>query len=127
MGEKRQIRTAVAALGRAFVGLFLHQGGEREPAEERAGGRGRGGGQRDPYAGSTDENTDAEAEEDKPIPDLPDFLTGKRFFLYGKFPPSERRLLLRYIVAFNGSVEDYMSEKVQFVITSEGGTTPLRM
>ncbi|KAG5855985.1 hypothetical protein ANANG_G00002900 [Anguilla anguilla] len=84
-------------------------------------GRGRGpGASEDPYAGSTDENTDAEAEEDKPIPELPDFLTGKRFFLYGKFPPSERRLLLRYIVAFNGSVEDYMSEKVQFVITSEG-------
>ncbi|KAI1894812.1 hypothetical protein AGOR_G00119610 [Albula goreensis] len=70
--------------------------------------------------GSTDENTDAEAEEDKPIPELPDFLTGKRFFLYGKFPQNERRLLMRYIVAFNGMVEDYMSDKVQFVITSEG-------
>ncbi|XP_061097874.1 DNA repair protein XRCC1 isoform X1 [Conger conger] len=74
----------------------------------------------DPYGGSTDENTDAEAEEDKPIPQLPDFLTGKRFFLYGKFPANERRLLVRYIIAFNGAVEDYMSEKVQFVVTSEG-------
>ncbi|XP_071376435.1 DNA repair protein XRCC1 isoform X2 [Centroberyx affinis] len=74
----------------------------------------------DPYGGSTDENTDAEAEEEHPIPELPDFLTGKRFFLYGKFPNNERRLLLRYIVAFNGSVEDYMNEKVQFVVTSEG-------
>ncbi|XP_071782704.2 DNA repair protein XRCC1 [Centroberyx gerrardi] len=74
----------------------------------------------DPYGGSTDENTDAEAEEEHPIPQLPDFLTGKRFFLYGKFPNNERRLLLRYIVAFNGSVEDYMNEKVQFVVTSEG-------
>ena len=117
----------------------------------------------DPYGGSTDENTDAEAEEDHPIPELPgtsvysyqflpvlskelmflrqtlqlltpntlkciplfvpspfvknhlvlcivqtfsvvlpDFLSRKHFFLYGKFPNNERRLLLRYIVAFNG-------------------------
>lgn len=74
----------------------------------------------DPYGGSTDENTDAEAEEDHPIPELPDFLKGKHFFLYGKFPNDERRLLLRYIVAFNGTIEDYMSDKVQFVVTSEG-------
>lgn len=97
---------------------------------------------------------------------LPDFLSGKHFFLYGKFPNNERRLLLRYIVAFNGwerfpevahynfswlweftvkkrcsvksksvplnvcikthyclcsrAIEDYMTEKVQFVVTSEG-------
>ncbi|XP_031709223.1 DNA repair protein XRCC1 isoform X1 [Anarrhichthys ocellatus] len=76
--------------------------------------------QEDPYGGSTDENTDAEAEEDHPIPELPDFLSGKHFFLYGKFPNNERRLLLRYIVAFNGLIEDYMAEKVQFVVTSEG-------
>uniref|UniRef100_A0A3B4BAX7 DNA repair protein XRCC1 n=1 Tax=Periophthalmus magnuspinnatus TaxID=409849 RepID=A0A3B4BAX7_9GOBI len=74
----------------------------------------------DPYGGSTDENTDAEAEQDYPIPELPDFLSGKHFFLYGKFPNNERRLLLRYIVAFNGTIEDYMTEKVQFVVTSEG-------
>uniref|UniRef100_A0AAX7V2R9 DNA repair protein XRCC1 n=1 Tax=Astatotilapia calliptera TaxID=8154 RepID=A0AAX7V2R9_ASTCA len=74
----------------------------------------------DPYGGSTDENTDAEAEEDHPIPELPDFLSGKHFFLYGKFPNNDRRLLLRYIVAFNGVIEDYMTEKVQFVVTSEG-------
>lgn len=74
----------------------------------------------DPYGGSTDENTDAEAEQDHPIPELPDFLSGKHFFLYGKFPNNERRLLLRYIVAFNGMIEEYMTEKVQFVVTSEG-------
>ncbi|XP_039974631.1 DNA repair protein XRCC1 [Xiphias gladius] len=74
----------------------------------------------DPYGGSTDENTDAEAEEEHPIPELPDFLSGKHFFLYGKFPNNDRRLLLRYIVAFNGVIEDYMTEKVQFVVTSEG-------
>ncbi|XP_041844640.1 DNA repair protein XRCC1 isoform X2 [Melanotaenia boesemani] len=74
----------------------------------------------DLYGGSTDENTDAEAEEDHPIPELPDFLSGKHFFLYGTFPNNERRLLLRYIVAFNGVIEDYMTDKVQFVVTSEG-------
>uniref|UniRef100_A0A671MFN3 DNA repair protein XRCC1 n=1 Tax=Sinocyclocheilus anshuiensis TaxID=1608454 RepID=A0A671MFN3_9TELE len=74
----------------------------------------------DLYGGSTDENTDAEEEEDKPIPELPDFLTGKRFYLYGKFPDNQKRQLQRYIIAFNGAVEDYMSEKVQFVVTSEG-------
>ncbi|XP_047664750.1 DNA repair protein XRCC1 isoform X2 [Tachysurus fulvidraco] len=92
---------------------------------EKAGqqNRGRGGGQEsedDPYGGSTDENTDAEEEEDKPIPDLPDFLTGKRFYMYGTFPENQRRLLQRYIIAYNGVVEDYMNEKVQFVITSQG-------
>lgn len=74
----------------------------------------------DPYGGSTDENTDAEEEEDKPIPELPDFLTGKFFYLYGTFPDNQKRLLQRYIIAFNGAVEDYMSEKVQFVVTSQG-------
>ncbi|XP_058504523.1 DNA repair protein XRCC1 isoform X2 [Solea solea] len=74
----------------------------------------------DLYLGSTDENTDAEAEEDQPIPELPDFLSGRHFFLYGKFPHNERRLLLRYIAAFDGMIEDYMTEKVQFVVTSEG-------
>ncbi|KAM6910777.1 DNA repair protein XRCC1 [Xenentodon cancila] len=74
----------------------------------------------DPYGGSTDENTDAEADQDHPIPELPDFLNGKHFLLYGKFPNNERRLLLRYIVAFNGVIEDYMTDKVQFVVTSDG-------
>ncbi|XP_042160457.1 DNA repair protein XRCC1 [Oncorhynchus tshawytscha] len=88
---------------------------QKEGEKERKGVK-----EEDPFGGSTDENTDAEAEEDKPIPELPDFLTGKRFFLYGKFPNNDRRLLLRYIIAFNGEVEDYMSEKVQFVVTGEG-------
>uniref|UniRef100_A0AAR2KSN3 DNA repair protein XRCC1 n=1 Tax=Pygocentrus nattereri TaxID=42514 RepID=A0AAR2KSN3_PYGNA len=100
--------------------------GESAGVRQRGGGReerkseGPGEKENDPYGGSTDENTDAEEEEDKPIPELPDFLTGKWFYLYGKFPENQRRLLQRYIVAFNGAVEDYMSEKVQFVITSQG-------
>ncbi|XP_073511920.1 DNA repair protein XRCC1 [Phyllobates terribilis] len=76
-------------------------------------------GRDDPYAGSTDENTDVEEEPevDLPIPELPDLFVGKHFFLYGEFPPAERRLLQRYITAFNGELEEYMNEKVQYVIT----------
>lgn len=75
----------------------------------------------DPYAGSTDENTDVEEEPevDLPIPDLPDLFAGKRFFLYGEFSKSERRTLQRYIVAFNGELEEYMNDKVQYVITAQ--------
>ncbi|XP_017445286.3 DNA repair protein XRCC1 isoform X2 [Rattus norvegicus] len=75
----------------------------------------------DPYAGSTDENTDSEApsEADLPIPELPDFFQGKHFFLYGEFPGDERRKLIRYVTAFNGELEDYMSDRVQFVITAQ--------
>ncbi|KAB0349913.1 hypothetical protein FD754_014770 [Muntiacus muntjak] len=76
----------------------------------------------DPYAGSTDENTDHEGppeSPDLPIPELPDFFQGKRFFLYGEFPGDERRRLSRYVTAFNGELEDYMSERVQFVITAQ--------
>ncbi|XP_037642102.1 DNA repair protein XRCC1 [Sebastes umbrosus] len=93
---------------------------ENESRQKKAASGGKTVKQEDPYGGSTDENTDAEAEEDHPIPELPDFLKGKHFFLYGKFPNNERRLLLRYIVAFNGLIEEYMTEKVQFVVTSEG-------
>ncbi|KAM9852294.1 DNA repair protein XRCC1 [Aulostomus maculatus] len=93
---------------------------ETERRQKRPSTEGKPVKEEDPYGGSTDENTDAEAEEDHPIPELPNFLTGKHFFLYGKFPNNEKRLLMRYIVAFNGVMEDYMTEKVQFVLTSEG-------
>ncbi|CAM9183633.1 unnamed protein product [Lampetra planeri] len=93
---------------------------ETESRQKKAPAKGNAVEEEDPYGGSTDENTDAETEEDHPIPELPNFLTGKHFFLYGKFPSNERRLLTRYIVAFNGVMEDYMTESVQFVVTSEG-------
>ncbi|XP_012924093.1 DNA repair protein XRCC1 isoform X2 [Heterocephalus glaber] len=76
----------------------------------------------DPYAGSTDENTDNEGHPElpeEPIPELPDFFQGKHFFLYGEFPGDERRKLIRYVTAFNGELEDYMSDRVQFVITAQ--------
>lgn len=40
-----------------------------------------------------------------PFPVSPtDFFQGKHFFLYGEFPGDERRKLIRYVTAFNGSV-----------------------
>ncbi|XP_006901131.1 PREDICTED: DNA repair protein XRCC1 [Elephantulus edwardii] len=87
---------------------------KQPPAQEENG--------EDPYAGSTDENTDNEEPPESPtlpIPELPDFFQGKRFFLYGEFPGDERRMLVRYVTAFNGELEDYMSDRVQFVITAQ--------
>uniref|UniRef100_A0A8C0DV30 BRCT domain-containing protein n=1 Tax=Balaenoptera musculus TaxID=9771 RepID=A0A8C0DV30_BALMU len=87
---------------------------QRPPSGEENG--------KDPYAGSTDENTDDEGPPESPslpIPELPDFFQGKHFFLYGEFPGDERRTLSRYVTAFNGSLEDYMSDRVQFVITAQ--------
>lgn len=43
-----------------------------------------------------------EDSDDSGLPDLPDYFTDKRFFLYGDFPSGERRLLTRYITAYNG-------------------------
>ncbi|KAM7058845.1 DNA repair protein XRCC1 isoform 2-T2 [Molossus nigricans] len=83
---------------------------------------GQGENGEDPYAGSTDENTDNEGPPESPnlpVPELPDFFQGKHFFLYGEFPGDERRKLSRYVTAFNGELEDYMSDRVQFVITAQ--------
>ncbi|XP_060708635.1 DNA repair protein XRCC1 isoform X2 [Hemiscyllium ocellatum] len=77
----------------------------------------------DPYAGSTDENTDVEesgaGDLDLPIPELPDLFLGKHFLLYGDFPNDEHRMLSRYITAFNGALEEYMNDSVNYVITAE--------
>ncbi|XP_049756056.1 DNA repair protein XRCC1 isoform X2 [Elephas maximus indicus] len=88
---------------------------QRQPAGQEENGE-------DPYAGSTDENTDNEEHPESPtlpVPELPDFFQGKHFFLYGEFPGDERRKLIRYVTAFNGELEDYMSNRVQFVITAQ--------
>lgn len=88
--------------------------------QKQPAGQGENG--EDPYAGSTDENTDNEGPPESPnlpVPELPDFFQGKHFFLYGEFPGDERRKLSRYVTAFNGELEDYMSDQVQFVITAQ--------
>ncbi|BFZ00118.1 hypothetical protein BsWGS_03157 [Bradybaena similaris] len=85
----------------------------------------------DPYGNSTDEDNpplpdtvpmnDASNDNgsDSGLPDLPDFFTDKHFFFYGHFEPAEQRLLTRYIAAYNGEVEEYMSKKVTFVVTEQ--------
>ncbi|XP_008569157.1 PREDICTED: DNA repair protein XRCC1 isoform X1 [Galeopterus variegatus] len=87
--------------------------------QRQSPGQGENG--EDPYAGSTDENTDEDqpVSPSLPVPELPDFFQGKHFFLYGEFPGDERRKLIRYVTAFNGELEDYMSDRVQFVITAQ--------
>uniref|UniRef100_A0A8C0DY63 DNA repair protein XRCC1 n=1 Tax=Balaenoptera musculus TaxID=9771 RepID=A0A8C0DY63_BALMU len=100
--------------------LGLRREGVAEQKEQRLPSGEENG--KDPYAGSTDENTDDEGPPESPslpIPELPDFFQGKHFFLYGEFPGDERRTLSRYVTAFNGSLEDYMSDRVQFVITAQ--------
>ena len=62
----------------------------------------------DPYDASTDEEGDNNGQlsddgEDK-LPELPDFFTSKVFFLYGDFKPADRRVLNRFIIAYDGLV-----------------------
>ncbi|XP_071959331.1 DNA repair protein XRCC1-like isoform X2 [Antedon mediterranea] len=80
----------------------------------------------DSYGSSTDVDSENETASSKAktnvdeggdIPELPSFFTDKHFLLYGKFDDLERRNLVRYITAFNGELEDYMSEVVSYIIT----------
>lgn len=65
-----------------------------------------------------DGNEDAIVDtSEMPLPELPDYFHGSAFFLYGDFEPDEKRTLVRYIVAFNGQMEEYMNKKVAYVIT----------
>ncbi|KAK3590492.1 hypothetical protein CHS0354_015481 [Potamilus streckersoni] len=61
---------------------------------------------------------DGDNGSDSGLPELPDFFTEKHFFLYGDFKSSDRRLLNRYIAAYNGELEEYMNEKVHYIITN---------
>ena len=61
----------------------------------------------DPYEASTDDDNKGSKDDDNESSggELPDFFTDKHFFFYGALTPVERRTLLRYITAYNGSVE----------------------
>lgn len=50
------------------------------------------------YPGTEEQPTSS----DKSLTNLPDFFSKCHFFLYGNFSPSDRRLLVRYITAYNG-------------------------
>lgn len=51
------------------------------------------------------------------LPELPDHLMDKTFFLYGNV--DDRRDVFRYIHAYGGTVVEYMSDEVQYVITDD--------
>ena len=53
----------------------------------------------------------------RPLPELPDYLLDKVFFLYGTL--TDRRSVYRYIHAYGGQVEEYMCDEVQYVITDD--------
>ncbi|XP_013772266.1 DNA repair protein XRCC1-like [Limulus polyphemus] len=75
------------------------------------------------YEEDTDIDEDGGLEDIKPdtshlpLPHIPDFFKNKVFFLYGEFSTEERRILLRYIKGHCGSIEEYMSDNVQYVVT----------
>ncbi|XP_076366956.1 DNA repair protein XRCC1 isoform X2 [Tachypleus tridentatus] len=75
------------------------------------------------YEEDTDIDEDGGSEDAKPdtshlpLPHIPDFFRNKVFFLYGEFSPEDRRVLLRYIKGHCGSIEEYMSDHVQYVVT----------
>jgi len=58
-------------------------------------------------------------DSDYGLPDLPEFFTDKNFFFYGDFETADQRLLTRYIAAYNGEVEEYMSKRVKYVVTAQ--------
>ncbi|XP_065836049.1 DNA repair protein XRCC1-like isoform X2 [Oscarella lobularis] len=49
---------------------------------------------------------------------LPDIFTNLHFLLYGQFKEEVERRLRRYVTAYNGVLEDYMSDKVTYVVTA---------
>ncbi|GFS03558.1 DNA repair protein XRCC1 [Elysia marginata] len=78
----------------------------------------------DPYDVATDEEQDDPTGKlgdgsDSGLPELPEFFSDKHFFFYGDFDSADRRLLTRYVAAYNGEEEDYMSKKVNFVVTAQ--------
>ncbi|GBM56937.1 DNA repair protein XRCC1 [Araneus ventricosus] len=52
-----------------------------------------------------------------PLPELPNLFKRRHFFLYGDFTSNRYHDLQRYITAYNGIIEDYMSDTVKYVIT----------
>jgi len=68
---------------------------------------------------STDINSDmAEENFDAKEPwELPDLFADKNFYIYGNFSAREIKLFNRIIIAFAGSVHNYTSDKIDFVIT----------
>ncbi|KAK8380787.1 hypothetical protein O3P69_008018 [Scylla paramamosain] len=68
-----------------------------------------------------DDDTDIDEElpdtSSLPLPTLGDYFKGKSFFFYGDMAEDTRKLLTRFITAYAGEIEDYMTEKVNFVLS----------
>ena len=56
----------------------------------------------EPVPGDSTVAMDTDDEADSGLPDLPDFFAEKHFFFYGDFAAPEKRLLTRYIAAYDG-------------------------
>ena len=50
---------------------------------------------------------------------LPNFFSPFTIFLYGDFPPNERKELQRYIVAYGGKLVEYLTDEVTHVVTNK--------
>ena len=54
------------------------------------------------YDAPTDEDVSDDNDDGGELPELPDFFSGKTFFMYGKWDAGERRKVKRYLIAYNG-------------------------
>ncbi|XP_035211970.1 DNA repair protein XRCC1-like isoform X1 [Stegodyphus dumicola] len=55
--------------------------------------------------------------KDLPLPELPNLFKSRHFYLFGDFKFQMEHDLKRYITAYNGVIEDYMSDTIKYVIT----------
>lgn len=53
-----------------------------------------------------------------PLPTLPSFFKGKQFLLFGSIEPSSRKQLSRFIIAYGGQLQAYMTASIDFVVTT---------
>jgi len=53
-----------------------------------------------------------------PLPTLPNFFRGKQFLLFGSFESNLKKQLSRFIIAYGGQLQAYMSEHIDFVVTT---------
>ncbi|XP_069974361.1 DNA repair protein XRCC1-like isoform X2 [Penaeus vannamei] len=131
-GKERETSPASVA-----EGWEKRKGGKRvekegktvERKEAEANGFAKGGN----YKQEEDEDYDADTDVDEdnkkylqppdtsalPLPSLGDYFAGKTFFIYGRMDENTKKMVRRYIIAFNGTLEEYMTGEVQYVITED--------
>ncbi|XP_047488476.1 DNA repair protein XRCC1-like isoform X2 [Penaeus chinensis] len=102
---------------------------ERKEAE--ANGFAKGGKRKQEEDETEDYDADTDVDEDNkkylqppdtsalPLPSLGDHFTGKTFFIYGGMDERSKKMVRRYVIAFNGTLEEYMTGEVQYVVTED--------